>query len=72
MPPPKRSSSPAQPAGAGVTGEWKVAQRKGTARQAQQPQKAACVDVSAVPKSRTQQSVSTGGAAASGFTRPGA
>eukprot|EP00969_Alexandrium_andersonii_P350536 15433436-Alexandrium_andersonii.AAC.1 len=72
MAPPKRKNTPAQSAGAGVTGGRAVAQGKRTARQTQQPPKSARADVSAALVSRPLQSVGTDGATASGFTRPGA
>eukprot|EP00969_Alexandrium_andersonii_P260749 11527959-Alexandrium_andersonii.AAC.1 len=39
MAPPKARRPPAQPAGAGATGGWKVVRSKRTARQTQQPPK---------------------------------
>eukprot|EP00969_Alexandrium_andersonii_P154649 6837041-Alexandrium_andersonii.AAC.1 len=68
-----KGKGPACPVrGRGVAGGWKVAQGKRTVRQTQQPPKSASAGVSAALASRLQQSVSTDGAAASGFTRPGA
>eukprot|EP00969_Alexandrium_andersonii_P128753 5689828-Alexandrium_andersonii.AAC.1 len=71
MAPPKGIGSPAQPAGAGATGEWKVVQRKRTARQAQQSQKSVLAGAVAAPVQRPQKSARTGGAIASGFARLG-
>eukprot|EP00969_Alexandrium_andersonii_P282662 12496422-Alexandrium_andersonii.AAC.1 len=72
MAPPKGRHPLDQPAGAGVTGGWKTAQSKRTARQAQQSPKSACAGGSAAQASRPLQSVRTDGKAASGFARPGA